>query len=94
MSSTEGRSFRWRTAWATAPPGVLSSEDVVRASSCLAATPFDELARHYDLAAMGSAEIYLLPASEAEVPSDLDTLQHRYQELTRFSPLPPPEAMT
>jgi hypothetical protein len=54
------------------------------ASSCLAATPFDELARHYDLAAMCSAEIYLLPESEAEVPSDRDTLRHRYQELTRF----------
>ncbi|MEU0669239.1 DUF1877 family protein [Streptomyces lavendulocolor] len=65
------------------PARCLSSEDVVRASSCLAATPFDELARHYDLAAMGSAEIYLLPASEAEVPSDLDTLRHRYQELLR-----------
>jgi hypothetical protein len=25
-----------------------------------------------------------LPESDAEVPADLDTLRHRYEELTRF----------
>ncbi|MGV2918810.1 DUF1877 family protein [Streptomyces alfalfae] len=33
---------------------------------------------------MRSAEIYLLLESETEVPSDLDALRHRYEELTRF----------
>ncbi|REH18444.1 protein of unknown function [Streptomyces sp. 2114.2] len=33
---------------------------------------------------MRSAEIYLLPESETGVPSDLDTLRHRYEELARF----------
>ena len=36
------------------------------------------------MAAMRRAGIYLLPESDAEVPADLDTLQHRYEELTRF----------
>nr|WP_279628031.1 DUF1877 family protein [Streptomyces glaucescens] len=40
--------------------------------------------RHYDMAAMRRAETYLLPESDAEVPADLATLQHRYEELTRF----------
>lgn len=66
------------------PARYLSPEDIARAGGFLAATPFDELARHYDLAAMRRAEIYLLPESDAEVPTDLDTLRHRYEELTRF----------
>ncbi|MEI5100868.1 YfbM family protein [Streptomyces sp. PmtG] len=66
------------------PARYLPPEDVARASGCLATTPFDELARHYDLAAMRSAEIYLLPESETGVPSDLEALRHRYEELTRF----------
>ncbi|MFD8912318.1 YfbM family protein [Streptomyces sp. NPDC059575] len=66
------------------PARYLSSGDVARASDFLATTPFGELARHYDLAAMRSAEIYLVPDSEAEVPSDLDALRHRYEELSRF----------
>lgn len=57
---------------------------VARAGGYLAATPFDELAQHYDLAAMRSAEVYLLPESESEVPLDLDTLRRRYEELTQF----------
>ncbi|MFD7306145.1 YfbM family protein [Streptomyces pharetrae] len=66
------------------PARYLSPEGVARAGGFLAATPFDILARHYDLAAMRRAEIYLLPESDAEVPADLDTLRHRYEELTRF----------
>ncbi|MGW1917808.1 YfbM family protein [Streptomyces sp. NPDC002076] len=66
------------------PARYLSPEDVARASGCLATTRFDELAGYYDLATMSSAEIYFLPESETEVPSDLDTLRHRYEELTRF----------
>ena len=30
------------------------------------------------------AEVYLLPESDAEVPSDLETLRRRYEELARF----------
>jgi hypothetical protein len=66
------------------PARYLSPEDVARAGGYLAATPFDELAQHYDLAAMRSAEVYLLPESESEVPLDLDTLRRRYEELTQF----------
>ena len=62
----------------------LSPEDVTRAAGFLAATPFGELARHYDWAAMRGAEIYLLPESEAEIPADLDTLRQRYEELAQF----------
>ncbi|MEU3555839.1 DUF1877 family protein [Streptomyces fragilis] len=62
----------------------MSPEDVTRAGGFLAAMTFDVLAWHYDLASMYRAEIYLLPESDAEVPTDLDTLRHDYEELTRF----------
>jgi hypothetical protein len=66
------------------PARFLNPEDVARASSCLTTTLFDELARHYDLAAMCTARIHFLPDSETEVPSDLEALRHHYDDLTRF----------
>lgn len=66
------------------PARYLTPEDVAHANRFLTATPFDEFARHYDLAAMRNAETYLLPESDAEIPADLDTLRHHYEELARF----------
>jgi hypothetical protein len=74
----------WRKRWTYGPARYLSPQDVARAVGFLAATPFGELARHYDLAAMRRAGIYLLPESETGVTSDLETLRHRCEELTRF----------
>ncbi|GAA4078692.1 YfbM family protein [Actinomadura miaoliensis] len=66
------------------PARYLTPSEVAEAGAFLAATPFDDLARHYDLPAMLAAEIYLVPAAEADVPFDLDALRCRYDELTRF----------
>ncbi|MEE1942266.1 DUF1877 family protein [Streptomyces sp. TRM 70361] len=66
------------------PARYFTPGEVARAAGSLAETPFDALAGHYDLAAMRSAEVYLLPENEAEVPLGLKTLRERYGELVRF----------